>query len=136
MPPNGDFTLPPEELEDYGEVLSNWDEEDVSKYRDILEAREDVRLYLKLPHWFNVPTPVGEYRPDWAIVMENPGARGKPVVYLVSETKASTRKDSLRPNEWRKIQCGAAHFGSKQYKKRGALRGVDYKVVTSASELP
>ena len=44
MPPNGDFTLPPEELEDYGEVLSNWDEEDVSKYRDILEAREDVEL--------------------------------------------------------------------------------------------
>ncbi|UCG83758.1 MAG: hypothetical protein JSW38_02780 [Dehalococcoidia bacterium] len=44
MSPNGDFTLPPEELENYGKVLSNWDDEDVSTYRDIMEAREDVEL--------------------------------------------------------------------------------------------
>jgi hypothetical protein len=42
MSPNGDFALPPEELEKYGKVLSNWNDEDVSTYRDILEAREDV----------------------------------------------------------------------------------------------
>lgn len=44
MSPNGDFTLPPEELEDYGEVLANWDDGDISDYREILEAREDVDL--------------------------------------------------------------------------------------------
>jgi len=101
-----------------------------------LEGRDDVRLYLKLPYWFSLPTPVGDYHPDWAVVMDGPEESGKPVLYLVTETKSSTNKDDLRPDEWRKIQCGAAHFGSKQYHKPGALEGVDYRVVTQASELP
>jgi len=101
-----------------------------------LEKREDVRLYVKLPSWFTVPTPVGDYNPDWAIVMDGPEAEGKPILYLVYETKSSPKKDDLRPNEWRKIKCGAAHFGSKKLKKKGALDGMDYRVVTSASELP
>jgi len=37
-----------------------------------LEKRTDVRLCVILPDWFIVPTPVGEYNPDWAIVMDNP----------------------------------------------------------------
>ncbi len=112
------------------------DSEVEKKFVEDLEARTDVRLYLKLPYWFLVPTPVGDYRPDWAIVMDDPESEGKPILYLVSETKGSTRKDNLRPDEWRKIQCGAAHFGSTQYGKKGALQGVDYKVVTKASDLP
>ena len=101
-----------------------------------LEARADVKLYVKLPYWFVVPTPVGDYQPDWAVVMEGPEEGGEPVLYLVSETKGSTRREDLRPDEWRKIQCGAAHFGSKQFSRQGALDGIDYKLVTSASELP
>jgi len=101
-----------------------------------LEARQDVKLYLKLPYWFTVPTPVGEYRPDWAIVMDDPWKEGKPILYLITETKGSLRETELRPNEWRRIQCGAAHFGSKQLRRKGALEGVDYKVVTEARELP
>jgi type III restriction enzyme len=101
-----------------------------------LEAREDVKLYLKLPYWFTVPTPVGEYRPDWAIVMKREEEAEKPILYLVTETKGSLRETELRPNEWRRIQCGAAHFGSKQLRRKGALEGVDYKVVTEVRELP
>ncbi len=101
-----------------------------------LEARRDVKCYLKLPYWFTVPTPVGEYQPDWAIVMQDTETDGKPVLYLVSETKASTNKDDMRPDEWRRIQCGASHFGSKQFDKKGALDGVDYRLVTAAAELP
>ncbi len=112
------------------------DSEIEEKFVQDMEARTDVRLYLKLPYWFAVPTPVGDYRPDWAVVMDGPEAGGKPVLYLVAETKGSVRKDDLRPDEWRKIQCGAAHFGSKQMKKKGELDGVDYKVVASASDLP
>jgi len=112
------------------------DSEVERKFVNDLEARSDVRLYLKLPYWFTVPTPVGEYRPDWAIVMDGPEENGKPVLYLVSETKGSPNKDELRPNEWRRIQCGAAHFGSKQFKKKGALDGVDFSVVKEASALP
>jgi type III restriction enzyme len=97
-----------------------------------LEQRDDVRLYLKLPSWFTVPTPVGEYNPDWAIVMEDRDAhgeaRGRPLLYLVRETKDTTDRSKLRSDERRKIECGEKHFG-------GAL-GVDYKVVTNAGELP
>lgn len=97
-----------------------------------LEQRDYVKLYLKLPGWFTVPTPVGEYNPDWAIVMEDRDAHGqstgKPALYLVRETKGSTSLDDLRPDERRKIQCGERHF-------RDAL-GVDYKIVTKASDLP
>jgi len=101
-----------------------------------MEARRDVKLYLKLPFWFTVPTPIGEYRPDWAVVMEEPNEDGKPVLYLVCETKSSLEKDKLRPNEWRRILCGAAHFGSKQFQQKGALSGVDFKAVTAADQLP
>ena len=88
-----------------------------------------MRLYLKLPGWFTVPTPVGNYNPDWAIVMENEAAGpGSPLLYLVRETKSTTIPDELRPNEERKVRCGERHF-------REAL-GVDYKVATSAAELP
>jgi type III restriction enzyme len=111
------------------------DSEVERKFVHDLEARKDVKVYLKLPYWFTVPTPVGEYRPDWAIVMEGPEEDGRPVLYLVSETKSAPAKDELRPNEWRRIQCGAAHFGSRQFKKKGALKGVDYKVVATARDL-
>ncbi len=97
-----------------------------------LEARQDVQLYLKLPAWFTVPTPVGEYNPDWAIVIEERDEHGeptgKPLLYLVRETKGKGWPTNARPDERRKVECGARHF-------QGAL-GVDYKVVTTASELP
>ncbi len=110
-----------------------------------LEARDDVRVYVKLPYWFHIETPVGDYRPDWAIVMDGPEKDGKPVLYFVSETKGGKRfnetgsladlKNEIRPDEWRRIRCGAAHFGSRQLKKPGALVGVDFRVVPDASKL-
>jgi len=96
-----------------------------------LEDREDVDLYLKLPRWFTLPTPVGQYNPDWAIVMKETDAHGDVTarrLYLVRETKDTTILDRLRPDERRKIVCGTHHFV-------GAL-SVDYRVVTSAAELP
>ena len=53
----------------------------------------------------------------------------------MSETKSTLNIAELRPDEQRKIKCGAAHFGSKQFGRTGALAGVDYRVVTSAGEL-
>lgn len=96
-----------------------------------LERRQDVKLYVKLPDWFKVPTPIGEYNPDWAIVIEPRDEHGNPtgeeLIYLVRETKETTNLDQLRPDEADKIRCGERHF-------RDAL-GVDYAVVTSADEL-
>jgi len=93
-----------------------------------LEEREDVLLYIKLPWWFTVPTPVGEYNPDWAVVMGDPEGGEETHVYLVRETKSTTNLDDLHPDEARRIRCGRRHFTD-------AL-GVDYRVVAKASELP
>ena len=76
-------------------------------------------------------TPIGEYNPDWAVVVEPRDAHGEPtgeqMLYLVRETNGTTNLDELRPDEARKIRCGEKHF-------KDAL-GVDYKVVKSAEEL-
>lgn len=103
--------------------------------KDFVEALEKdkrVKVYLKLPAWFTVPTPIGEYNPDWAIVMDDLDAhgkrKGKELLYLVRETKDTSRPESMRPNEQRKIDCGKRHFTD-------AL-GVNYRVVKSAAELP
>jgi type III restriction enzyme len=105
---------------------------DVRKFVVGLEQRDDVRLFVKLPPWFTVPTPVGEYNPDWAIVMEDRDAHGnvngRPLLYLVRETKSTHDLDTLRPDERRKIECGKVAFNQ-------AL-GVSYRVVTGATELP
>ncbi|MBI3169125.1 MAG: DEAD/DEAH box helicase family protein [Chloroflexi bacterium] len=94
-----------------------------------LEAREDVKLYVKLPLWFTVPTPIGEYNPDWAIVLEkkNDDDEVEDVLYLVRETKDTRNLDDLRPDERRKIISGKRHF-------QNAL-DVDYDVIVSAKEL-
>src|SRR5262249_16427089 len=46
------------------------DSEVERKFVRKLEQRDDVKFYVKLPAWFKVPTPVGTYNPDWALVME------------------------------------------------------------------
>lgn len=73
------------------------------------ERSENVSLYTKLPSWFKVPTPLGNYNPDWAI-MYNKGNGDK--LYFVTESKGSTFDEFLRPIEVGKINCGKAHFAS------------------------
>ena len=60
-------------------------------------------MYLKLPRWFTVPTPIGNYNPDWAIVMETRDEDdikiGEDRLYLVRETKDDIILDKLHPDE-------------------------------------
>jgi len=122
--------LVPADASVYDHVIC--DSELEKQFVEGLSNRRDVKMFVKLPPWFTVPTPVGEYNPDWAIVMEELDEHGdpvgKPLLYLVRETKDRNWRTELRPDERRKIYCGERHF-------RGAL-GVDYKVVTDARELP
>ena len=72
-----------------------------------LERNDAVKVYAKLPGWFTVPTPLGGYNPDWAVLIE--GEQGERV-YFVVETKGGLLPGDLRGAESGKIDCGKAHF--------------------------
>jgi type III restriction enzyme len=76
-------------------------------FAEQLEKNEAVKVYAKLPGWFKVPTPLGTYNPDWAVLVEKDGAER---LYFVVETKSSLFLDDLRDRESAKIECGKAHF--------------------------
>lgn len=78
-------------------------------FADALEKNEGVVLYAKLPSWFKVPTPLGPYNPDWAILFDQDGMQR---LYFVVETKSSLFTDDLRSKEDAKIKCGEAHFAA------------------------
>jgi type III restriction enzyme len=77
------------------------------KFAQDLEKNEAVKVYAKLPGWFTVPTPLGTYNPDWAVLVENDGEEK---LYFVVETKGSKWWDDLRHKEGAKIKCGEKHF--------------------------
>jgi len=103
-----------------------WDSKVEKEFAEGMEERDDVLLYVKLPDWFHIVTPVGNYNPDWAIVMKDEEMDNKPLLYLVKETKGDPK--NLRPSELRKTKYAKKHF-------EGAL-GVPYEVVKSTVELP
>ncbi|AGX88304.1 type III restriction-modification system endonuclease [Candidatus Symbiobacter mobilis] len=76
-------------------------------FAEALERNEAIKVYAKLPGWFKVPTPLGSYNPDWAVLVERDGQER---LYFVVETKSSLFEDDLRDREGGKIQCGTAHF--------------------------
>lgn len=106
------------------------DSEVEKRFAEKLESMGPVKFYVKLPAWFKVPTPVGTYNPDWALVWEDTDQFGDTgeKLYLVRETKGSTMLADLYQSEQQKVRCGARHFG-------GAL-GADFKLMKTADELP
>ncbi len=76
-------------------------------FAEQLEKNDAVKVYAKLPGWFKVPTPLGSYNPDWAVLVQ---IDGQERLYFVVETKGSLFADELRDQEAAKIACGAAHF--------------------------
>jgi type III restriction enzyme len=78
-------------------------------FAEQLEQNESVKIYAKLPGWFKVPTPLGTYNPDWAVLVE---VSGEERLYFVVETKGSLFTDDLRDKEAAKVACGEAHFRS------------------------
>ena len=86
-----------------------------------LDERHDIKLFVKLPGWFTIDTPVGEYNPDWAILKHNGQA-----LYLVRETKGTRDFLKLRTSEADKVRCGQRHFEA---------LGVPFAVAVSADEV-
>ncbi|WCA42840.1 DEAD/DEAH box helicase family protein [Actinomyces oris] len=86
------------------------------QFAQYLDGREDIKLFMKLPDKFRIPTPVGDYNPDWAIIKVEDGIEH---LYLVRETKSSQDPSKRRPSENAKITAAMKHFEA---------IGVDYAV--------
>lgn len=86
-----------------------------------LDSLENVKFFCKLPRWFAVATPLGDYNPDWAVATEKDQK-----LYLVRETKSTHDRDKRRDLENRKIDCGQAHFDA---------LGVNFKVAKNIHEV-
>lgn len=72
-----------------------------------LDRSTEVVVYARLPRSFFIPTPVGNYSPDWAIAFES----GKPKhVYFMAETKGSMSSMQLRKIEECRIECARKFF--------------------------
>lgn len=98
-----------------------YDSEVERKFAADLDKREDIKLFVKLPRWFEIETPIGSYNPDWAIVKHD-----DETIYLVRETKGTKDFEKLRNSEADRIRCGRKHFE--------ALK-VGFGVVVSSGEV-
>jgi type III restriction enzyme len=73
-----------------------------------LERRDDILLYLKLPGWYKISTPLGNYNPDWAFIRRLPDGE---LWSMVGETKGTDKIVNLQwESEGWKIKFGRAHF--------------------------
>jgi len=95
-----------------------------SSFAKECEVDEAVKFFFKLPRGFKVPTPIGNYVPDWAVLFHNDKR-----IYFVAETKGTLNKNLLREVEKMKIECGKRNFLLFKSDK------VEYKQVTKVSEL-
>ena len=97
-----------------------------SQFAKDCESSDQVKFYFKLPNWFKIPTPIGNYNPDWAIVFEDDKK-----IYFVAETKdtGTPRVDlsKLSGDEQLKIKCGKAHFDE--------FDDLEYRVVNKVGQL-
>lgn len=91
-----------------------------------LDTSTEVVVYAKLPRSFFIPTPVGDYNPDWAIAFQEGAVKH---VYFVAETKGSMSSMDLRKIEASKIECARKFFA------KIATSQVKYDVVDSYSKL-
>ena len=97
-------------------------------FADQLENNTAVKVYAKLPGWFTIPTPLGSYNPDWAILIDTDQGEQ---LYFVVETKGTLFLDDLHLSESAKIECGKAHFNALKVGESPA----QYKVATGVDEL-
>ena len=84
-----------------------FDSDGERRFAESLEQSSQVKLFTKLPSSFVVETPLGNYNPDWAIVIETDSGDK---LYLVRESKFVDNLENLRSSELQKIACAQKHF--------------------------
>ncbi len=103
---------------------------DSSKEKDLakaMDAADEVVVYAKLPRTFKIPTPVGDYSPDWAIAFKDDC--GIKHIYFIAETKGDLSTLNLRPIEKAKIDCAKKLFNGL------SSSNVRYDAITNYDEL-
>ena len=95
-----------------------------------LDTSSEVVVYAKLPRGFLIPTPVGDYNPDWAISFKAGSVRH---IYFVAETKGTMSSMQLREIEKTKIECARKFFD--EISQKITADGVKYDVVTDYGKL-
>jgi len=95
-----------------------------------LDTSSEVVVYAKLPKGFSIPTPVGNYNPDWAISFEEGSVKH---VYFVAETKGSMLSMELCEIEKTKIECARKFFD--EINRKINPKNVKYDVVNSFGKL-
>lgn len=91
-----------------------------------LELDDNIEFYIKMPYWFKVPTPLGDYNPDWAIIRKELNDDKK--LYFIADTKGNTNNDQLRQHEISKLHAGKSSFKSLD-------TGIIFRKLTNESEL-
>lgn len=94
-------------IQDYVFTDGSADKSVERKFAESLDGAEEVFIYAKLPKGFYIPTPVGHYSPDWAIVFHEGKVKH---IYFVAETKGTMESLNLRPIEKAKIDCAKKLF--------------------------
>ena len=96
------------------------------KFVSALESAEEVVVYAKLPKGFAIPTPVGNYSPDWAVAFREDSVK---YIYFVAETKGSMSSLQLKSIEKSKTDCAKKLFNESDFSD------VRYEVVDSYDKL-
>ena len=96
-------------IQDYVYTDGTADKSIERQFVESLDGSAEVNIYAKLPRGFSIPTPVGHYSPDWAIVFHEGKVRH---IYFVAETKGTMDTLNLRPIEKAKIDCAKKLFAT------------------------
>ena len=94
-------------IQDYVFTDGSADKSIERRFAEDLDAAEEVCVYAKLPRTFQIPTPVGNYSPDWAIAFYEGTVKH---IFFVAETKGTMESLNLRPIEKAKIDCAKKLF--------------------------
>ena len=125
-----DFSRATEKLKKHIYDYAITDSEVEGRFVEELDTSSEIVVYAKLPRGFLIPTPVGDYNPDWAISFRAGSVRH---IYFVAETKGTMSSMKLRQIEKKKIECAQKFFDG--ISERITEDRVKYDVVTDYGKL-
>ncbi|MBT75753.1 MAG: restriction endonuclease subunit R [Alcanivorax sp.] len=125
-----DFSRATEKLKNHVYDYAITDSDVERKFVKELDTSSEVVVYAKLPRGFLIPTPVGDYNPDWAISFKAGSVRH---IYFVAETKGTMSSMKLREIENTKIECARKFFN--EISEQITEDRVKYDVVTDYAKL-